>query len=189
MRSQPIRPDELTDGNRGLDARIRAVVERGLTAFTSLDQDGALIGPFSVFLHHPKFGDPLFGWSEALFTDSALKPRVREVVILTIGAKLQAAYELYAHSRVARSAGLPATTVADLTAGQRPSDLSREELVAHDIVTALHRGGPLPGDNYAEAVATFGEDGFAEMVNLTAHYVAISMLLNAYAVPVPADGI
>jgi 4-carboxymuconolactone decarboxylase len=189
MRIEPIRPDELTDDNRALEARIRAVVERGLTAFTSVDDNGALIGPFPAFLRHPKFGGPLFGWSEALFTDSALTPRVREVVILTIGARLNAAYELYSHARVAQAAGLPDTTVADLVAGHRPADLPREELVAHDVATALYRGGPLPGTTYTEALALFGKDGLAELVNLTAHYVAISMLLNAYDVPVPADGV
>ncbi|MCE7001964.1 carboxymuconolactone decarboxylase family protein [Kibdelosporangium philippinense] len=189
MRLEPIPADKLGEDNRALDARIRAVVDRGLPGFTSVDEDGALLGPFPAFLHFPKFGEPLFGWSEALFTDSALTPRVREVVILTIGARLNAAFELYAHSRVGRSVGLPATAVADLVVGQRPVELSREELVAHDVATALYQGRPLPGENYAEAVAAFGETGVAELVHLAAHYVAISMLLNAYTVPVPPDGI
>jgi 4-carboxymuconolactone decarboxylase len=49
---------------------------------------------------------------------------VRQVVILAVGAVWRSAYELYAHSAAARTAGLPDQVVRALTAGQRPGELS-----------------------------------------------------------------
>ncbi|MET7337715.1 hypothetical protein [Nonomuraea sp. NPDC005650] len=48
-------------------------------------------------------------------------------------------------------------------------------------------GAPLPGALYRSAVGCFGEFGTAELVFLIAQYAAVSMVLNAYDVPLPPD--
>ncbi|MFI9837464.1 hypothetical protein ACIHFD_10545 [Nonomuraea sp. NPDC051941] len=95
--------------------------------------------------------------------------------------------ELYSHSRIAVETGLPDGVVAGLVAGQRPPELTREESVAHDVAARLNAGAPLPGALYRSAVSAFGESGTAELVFLIAQYAAISMVLNAYDVPLPPD--
>jgi 4-carboxymuconolactone decarboxylase len=56
--------------------------------------------------------------------NTSLTPQVRQVVILAVGAVWRSAYELYVHSAVARSIGLPDQVVRALTAGQMPGDVA-----------------------------------------------------------------
>ena len=65
---------------------------------------------------------------------------MREVAILVTGAQFRSAYEIYAHVLVAEARGLPDDKIATIVAGQRPSDLSREEAVAYDVTAALVSG-------------------------------------------------
>ncbi|WP_146607516.1 carboxymuconolactone decarboxylase family protein [Spongiactinospora gelatinilytica] len=187
MRMPPISPNELSDEQRPFDEHVRQVMGGLRTPFTSTDESGALIGPFPVMLRFPGLARPLLEWFTTVTSGSVLSPRVREVAILTTGSRYGAAYELYSHSRIAAKIGLPDGVVAGLTAGQRPAGLTPEESVAHDVAAHLYTGAPLPGALYRSAVACFGECGTAELVFLIAQYAAISMVLNAYDVPLPPD--
>ena len=75
--------------------------------------------------------------------------------------------------------------IATITAGQRPADLSREEGIAYDVAACLSNGGQLHDTTYKAAVEAFGKDGTAELSYLIGCYCMISVLLNAYDVPVP----
>ncbi|MEV4083519.1 hypothetical protein AB0J43_24955 [Nonomuraea fuscirosea] len=187
MRVPPITPSELSDEQRPLDEHVRRMLRELRAPFTSTDENGALIGPFPVMLRFPGLARPLLEWFTTVTDGSVLPARVREVAVLTTGSRHGAAYELYSHSRVAAAVGLPDDVVADLVAGRRPAGLSREEAVAYDVAAGLHDGGPLPAALYRAAVGAFGETGMAELVFLIAQYAGISLLLNAYDVPVPSD--
>jgi hypothetical protein len=54
-------------------------------------------------------------------------------------------------------------------------------LVAH--ASALVSGGVLPELTYKQAVATFGEEGTAEFINLVGLYCMVSVTLNGFDVP------
>jgi 4-carboxymuconolactone decarboxylase len=56
-------------------------------------------------------------------------------------------------------------------------------LVAH--ASALVSGGVLPELTYKQAVATFGEEGTAEFINLVGLYCMVSVTLNGFDVPTP----
>ncbi|MTD53257.1 carboxymuconolactone decarboxylase family protein [Amycolatopsis pithecellobii] len=187
VRIKPISPDQLSAEQQQLDEQIRRMLGGLRTPFTTIDENGALVGPFPVMLHFPELARPLLDWSTAVTTVSVLPVRVREVAILTTGARYGAGYELYSHSRIARAAGLSGTVVAALVAGQRPAELTPEEAVAHDVAARLYTGGPMPGALYRAAVRSFGESGTAELVFLIAQYAGISLVLNAYDVPAPPD--
>jgi 4-carboxymuconolactone decarboxylase len=88
---------------------------------------------------------------------------------------------------VAEARGLPDDKIATIVAGQRPSDLSREEAVAYDVAAALVSGGLLPELTCRRAVTLFSENGTAELINLTGLYCAVSVTLNGFDVPVPDD--
>ncbi|MEV0210675.1 carboxymuconolactone decarboxylase family protein [Streptomyces sp. NPDC050788] len=187
MRITPIRPTDLTHEQRALDDQARNIMDGMKAPFTSTDEDDALIGPFPVMLRFADHARPLLEWFTSVSNESQLAPRVREVAILTIGARFGAGYELYSHSRIALSIGMSDGVVAALAAGQRPPELTPEELVAHDVAACLYAGAPLPGVLYRRALASFGDEGTAELVFLTAQYACISMVLNAYDVPLPPD--
>jgi alkylhydroperoxidase family enzyme len=187
VRVTPIKPSDLTGEQHELDHHARKIMGGMKVPFTATDGDGALIGPFPVMLRFPGQARPLLEWFTSVSNESRLAPRVREVAVLTVGARFGAAYELYAHSRIALSLGLPEAVVAALAAGQRPPELTPEELVAHDVAACLYAGAALPGVLYRRALASFGDEGTAELVFLTAQYACISMVLNAYDIPLPPD--
>jgi alkylhydroperoxidase family enzyme len=187
VRMPPIKPGDLSDEQRSLDQHVRGMLAGLHPPFTTMDDSGALIGPFPAMLRFPELAKPLLEWFTSVTGGSVLPTRAREVAILTIGARYGAAYELYSHSRIALAVGLPGNVVATLVAGRCPTDLTPEETVAHDVAARLHTGGPIPGALYRAAVDSFGELGTAELVFLVAQYASISMVLNAYDVPTPID--
>jgi 4-carboxymuconolactone decarboxylase len=80
--------------------------------FQSKTEDGRLIGPFNSVLFSPEMSSVFLAWQVAEEKHTLLDPRVRQVVILAVGAVWKVDYELYAHSAVARKAGLHDNTIA-----------------------------------------------------------------------------
>jgi 4-carboxymuconolactone decarboxylase len=90
----------------------------------------------------------------------------------------RAAYEIYAHVRVAELGGLSDDKLATIVAGQRPADLSREEAIAYDVSSSLVSGGVLPALTYEQSLRTFGDQGTAELISLVGLYCMVAVLLN-----------
>jgi 4-carboxymuconolactone decarboxylase len=103
------------------------------------------------------------------------------------GAHFRSAYEIYAHVLVAEARGLPEEKISTIVAGQRPSDLTREEAVAYDVASTLVAGRLLLELTYRQAVGLFSENGTAELINLIGLYCAVSITLNGFDVPVPDE--
>lgn len=189
MRLPLLAPTDLTAEQQSLHRLFETMVATDEFAGMTVQQaDGAFIGPFGVLLHFPAAGTALARYAGAVSAAlTPLPPSVRQVVILTVGGRLNAAYELYAHTIAGRRAGLRDDQIATLCAGGRPADLTTEENLAADVACALLRGGPLPGSVYRAVVDTLGQDSLDAMVLLVTQYLAICTLLNAYDVPVPAE--
>jgi alkylhydroperoxidase family enzyme len=170
---------------RVLCTDMRTGIETNFKGFIAIDETGALIGPWNPWLRFPKFGGPIWELVKALSASPKLPRPVREIAILATGAKFRSAYEIYAHVLVAELRGLPDDKIATIVAGQRPSELTREEAVAYDVASALVSGGVLPELNYRRSIAAFGEEGTAEFINLVGLYCMVSVTLNGFDVPVP----
>lgn len=184
MRLPLIHPGELTAEQRPLyesfDKMTQAEEYRG---FEVKDAQGAFIGPWGVLLNFPDLAAPLARFVNLAQRLPGLSERARQVVILTIGGRFNVAYELYAHTSLAARAGLRPDQIAALSAGARPADLSRDELLAADVAAALTQAGAVPGPLYETAVAALGRAGYDAVVFIVIHYLALGVLLNAYDVP------
>jgi 4-carboxymuconolactone decarboxylase len=185
MRLPLFSPSDLSPEQRPLYEDMRKGIETNFKGFTAINSDGALIGPWNSWLHFSKFGRPIWELVKALSTSPTLPRPVREVAILVTGAHFHSAYELYAHVIIAETRGLSDEKISTIVAGQRPADLTREEAVAYDVASALVSGSVLPELVYRQAVATFGENGTAELINLVGLYCLVSVTLNGFDVPVP----
>ena len=124
-RLTPIPPDHLTPEQRALYDRNRQQIAHGFTAFTTTRDDGALLGPWGVFLHEPAVGQAHYDQIAAVTALKRLPEPAKQVAILVVGARYRAAYELYAPAATAASGGMDPTKIATIAAGQRPTDLSR----------------------------------------------------------------
>ncbi|MGI4884862.1 MAG: carboxymuconolactone decarboxylase family protein [Janthinobacterium lividum] len=156
------------------------------SGFQAATADGRVIGPFNAMLRSPRISQAMLALTNAEGEFTALSERVRQVVILTVGALWRADYELYAHAAVGAQAGFDAATVGALVAGQKPAALAADESLAYDIAHSLTATHQLAPALYAQAVATFGEKGVVDLIYLAGHYMIISGLLNTFAVPAPA---
>lgn len=185
MRLPLLPPEQIAPEQKALYEDMRHGIETNFKGFQAIAADGTLIGPWNPWLRFPKFGGPTWELVKALSSSPTLPKHVREVAILVTGAHFHAAYELYAHVLVAEARGLPDEKIATIVAGQRPVDLTREEAVTYDTASALVRGSTLPALVYKQAIATFGEEGTAELINLVGLYCLVSVILNGFDVPVP----
>jgi 4-carboxymuconolactone decarboxylase len=185
LRLPPLPPDDLDTTQRAFHDQSVAFIKAAFSGFQTQRDDGALLGPWTVWVRHPAIGEAAQALVAAIAALNALPKRVHEIVILAVGAHFDAAYELYAHCAVAQKAGLSDRQIAALVVGEKPDGLSDEEAIAFDCARVLARGGVLPGFLYAAAEKAFGEKGVAQLTYLAGTYAFVSMTLNAYDVPAP----
>lgn len=136
-------------------------------------------------LQSPVIAGSFLRFQAAEQENTSLTPQVRQVVVLAVGAVWRSAYELYAHSAVARSVGLPDQVVRALAAGQMPGELSAAEQAAwqftHQLTTQRHVDQPI----YDQAHAVFGAQGITDMLFLIGAYQAVCGILSAFEIPAP----
>jgi hypothetical protein len=185
MRLPLIPPSDLTPDQRALYDDMRRGIASTFNVFKTISDDGALMGPWNPWLHEPEIGKAIWDLTLAMTAKASLPDNIRQLVILVVGARFDAAYEIYAHIAVAEHEGVSEARLGSLVANVKPGDLSAEESVAFDVAYKLVRGGTLPEPLYGLAVQTFGQHGANEMFYLVGLYSLVSVTLNAYNVPVP----
>jgi len=185
MRLPLIAPADLTAEQKPLYESMRKGIASNFNAFKVEREDGALMGPWNPWLHEPAIGKAIWDFTLAMTANATLADNVRQIAILVVGARFDAAYEIYAHIAVAEREGMKPERLATLVADLKPNDLSADESVAFDVAYALVRGGTLPEPLYRLAVARFGQHGANELIYLVGLYALLSTTLNGFNVPVP----
>ena len=156
------------------------------SGFAAEGPEGVLFGPFNALVYSPELGAAQLNYLRTEREATSLDARVREVVILTVGAAFASQYELYAHRAVGEKAGLAAADIDALATGGQPPSLRPEELLAHRFVRATVVDHQVSPELFAQAKAAFGHKGLVDMLHLAGLYTTIALLLNAFEVPVPA---
>jgi 4-carboxymuconolactone decarboxylase len=161
--------NRLNDGRRGKSSEI-------------LTPEGGLVGPANAMLYDPKVGSALAALAEALRFESPLDSRIREAVILVVGAHWQSNFEFSMHSAIARQVGLSDEAITELRDGQIPDSLSEEARAACAFASELLRTSEVSDETYAEAVSALGENSLVEITFLIGYYCLISLTLNAFRI-------
>jgi 4-carboxymuconolactone decarboxylase len=179
--------DTLDDEQRELvDYLMRTFVPwANTTGFHSRTPDGTFIGPFNALLRSPAVAGAFLRFQTSEQHHTSLSDRVRQVVILAVGAVWAADYELYAHSAVARYRGIPDDTVRSLAAGTAPDTLSDDEKLAYRFTRQLSMSHHVDNATFADTRKAFGDRGIVDMVLLAGAYHSVCGLLNAFEVPAP----
>ena len=180
-------PSELSpDQKRTYDVIDTEMVPWAESAgFQSKTDDGRLIGPFNSVLYSPKISAAFLALQAAEQKNTTLDDRVRQVVILTVGAVWGCDYERYAHAAVARKAGIPDAAIAALAAGDPADGLSGKERLAQRFTYEITANHEIDDALYDEAQAAFGPRGLVDMLYLAGCYDTISSLLNTFKAPAP----
>src|SRR6202790_4282639 len=158
MRLPLIPPTELTPEQRGLYEDMRKGISSNFNAFKAVRKDGALMGPWNPWLHEPGIGKAIWNLTLAMTANASLPDNGPQIVILVVGPRFDAAYEIYAHIAVAEHEGMKPERQAALVADLKPNDLAPDENLAFDVAYKLVRGGTLPGPLYRLAGRTFRPD-------------------------------
>jgi 4-carboxymuconolactone decarboxylase len=182
-----LRPELMSDEQKQAYERIHENVAPGAAkaGFQAMSDDGGIIGPYNSQLLSPGTALGYLDMVDAEAKNSSLSKRVREVVILSVGAVWKSGYEIYAHSAIGRTVGLSEMDVEALAAGDLPAGLAEEEKIAQRYARQLALEHRVDGGLYAEAEQTFGLRGLADMVYLIGIYQIVCAFLNAFEVPVP----
>jgi 4-carboxymuconolactone decarboxylase len=187
MRLAFVPPSKLTSEQLPLYEDMKACISAKYGAFTTMRDDGMILGPWSAWPHDPKFGAAIWSVTKAMTSFRHLPEVSPRIVILVVGARFLAAYEIYAHSAVAGGVGVAKDQIATIAAGKRPADLSEEAQVAHDVAANLLNGGVLAEAAYRRAIGLFRQLAVAELIYLIGHCRFVSMTLNGFDISVP-DG-
>jgi 4-carboxymuconolactone decarboxylase len=153
--------------------------------FQSKTEDGRLIGPFNPILFSPNISSSFLDLHDAEEKHTSLDERVRQVVILAVGAVWKSDYELYAHSAAARKAGLSENAIRTLATGGLPDDLSDQEKVAQRYAQQLSAEHRVDAALYRGVVDAFGEQGVVDLAYLIGIYHITCGLLNSFEIPAP----
>lgn len=162
---------------------VAYATEIGVQATT---EDGRLIGPFNAFLLHPEVTEKLSEFQAAEATHTTLSPRVREVVIIVVGAVWRAEYELYAQINVARKTGLSDHAICTLAEGGIPDDLNDQEKIAARLAHQLATRHRVDDELYRQAEQAFGATGLFDIAAVMGVYHTVCSMLALFEVPAPS---
>ena len=144
-------------------------------------------GPFAAWLHSPGFADRAQALGKFVRFDSALPPRLSELVILIVGRHWGADFEWHAHAPIALAAGLPAPLIEAIRTGSPLPPCAADETAvaafATELLATRHVGQP----TYDAAAALLDERQLTDLVGIIGYYCLICMTLNAFEIPTP-DG-
>jgi 4-carboxymuconolactone decarboxylase len=152
-------------------------------AFTVVAAQRGRVGNlFRAMVHSPELAGRVGQVGAYLRYDASLPDRLRESVILAVSRHWHAEYERQQHEVIARGFGLSDAAMADLRAGQVPTDVSPLEGAAVRYAQALLRDGQGTADLLQPLVGELGERGLVELHILVGYYSMIGLFLNGLQV-------
>ena len=183
-----LRPEDLSPDQASLYDLIMKQFVPALNAgdLQSNTSDGRLIGIFHPLLYSPEMSSAFLAFQLAEAKSTSLDARVRQVVILAVGAVWKAPYEIYAHAAVARKLGFSEEEISKLSVGESPESLSDAERIAQQYASQLTASHVIDDDLFAAAKKTFGQKGLVDMAQLIGAYHLVCAILNSFAIPAPS---
>ncbi len=155
-------------------------------AIQSGPRGGGLRGPFNALLRAPELCDLVQRVGAYVRYGSSIPQDLNELAICMAGRKWTAQYEFYAHRKLGIAAGLSPAILDAVAAGTTPTNMSADETIVYNFVTALLTDGSVPDAQYQPALARFGENGVMDLVGAVGYYSVVSMVLNVADVQLPA---
>jgi len=181
-------PGDLSDGQQKelyQRMRTRQVPWSDRHNIKSMTDDDRLIGPYNPLLYSPGVAAGFLDFEGAEDRSTSLDEPIRQVVILSVGAVWKSAYEIYAHSAIARQAGLSQDTIWALQNGVPAQDLTDKEQLAQTYTLRLTSQHSVDAALYERAEQAFGRQGLVDIALLIGRYLTICTLLNGFGIPRP----
>ncbi len=146
---------------------------------------GSVRGPFQTWMRNPEMADAAQKLGTYFRFNTGLPRDQAEIAILITGAHYRAEFEFWAHSELAREAGVPEAVIEAIRSGETPALETEAARVVHDTARALNTRHRLTDAEYQMAVDVLGEQGLVDVIGLCGYYAMVSLTLNVAEVPVP----
>jgi 4-carboxymuconolactone decarboxylase len=169
----PIPADRLTPAQRAAAEEITA------------GRRGGVVGPFAAALRSPECMRRLQHFGAYLRYDSAIPPRLREIVILLTARRWRQDYEWATHEPLARQAGVLPATIDAIRTGAVPAGPTADEAVVFELCAVLFDDGRVPDALYARALAALGEPGLIDVICAVGYYSTLAMIMNVVRTALP----
>jgi 4-carboxymuconolactone decarboxylase len=146
-----------------------------------------MAGPFAIYLHAPAFGERAQQLGGHLRFNTSLPPRLSEFAILLSAAHWKAQYEWAMHAPMAERQGVKPQTIRDIRTGRAPKSARPDERAIYALVKELYAKKRVSGATFNRVKKLLGAAGSVELIGLLGYYAMVSMTLNAFMAPLPAD--
>lgn len=146
-----------------------------------------MAGPFQAWLRSPELADRLQRVGEYVRFHTSIPHRLNELAILINAREWDAAFEWYAHYKIAMQAGLSPSIADAINARRRPEGMSADEALIYDFCTELYKNHAVSDATFNAVKERFGEQGVVDLLGVNGYYAAVSMTLNVAEVPAPDD--
>jgi 4-carboxymuconolactone decarboxylase len=148
---------------------------------------GGARGPFNALLRSPELADHVQKLGAYVRFKTSLPQKLNELAILVTARYWTAQFEWYAHAQLAEKAGLSVDVISELSRGERPKNLSKEETAIYNFTKELHEKKEVSDATFAAVKDLFGERGVMDLIGACGYYTLVSMVLNVERQPLP-DG-
>lgn len=148
-------------------------------------QPGKRINIYSATANNPEILAGLRTYLGAMWEESGLSDRQREIIILTTAAEIGSAYEWHQHESIGQSAGLSDDEIAAIARDDQvvfPSD--------DRVLIAYTRGvirGRVTDELHEETVQILGESAAVGAAATASGYLALGRMIDAFDVELEAN--
>ncbi|WP_343941200.1 carboxymuconolactone decarboxylase family protein [Pseudonocardia zijingensis] len=148
---------------------------------------GGLAGPPATWVLSPPLARVFRSAARALRFELQLSDRSREIALLLHAFHRDSAFEIHAHRRAGRAAGLAEEEIEGLATRSAPAFRSEEERAVFTVTLALLDRQTLDDGEYADAVGVLGEQTLFELVSLVGFYDLVATQLAVFEVEPPVN--
>lgn len=144
-------------------------------------------GPVAISLYSPKVAEAIQMLNQYLRFHGLLKPRDYEVAVMVAAREFDQQYEWSGHEMGARAAKVPEAVIDTIKYNKAVAGLSDRDTLLITFARTLFHQHKLDSDLYAQAVATFGQQGTLELATIIGDYAMAAIMLNATDQHVPPN--
>jgi len=165
----------------------QATLPSDQSRFRYLLPNQAFIGAVQPIIYTPTLAQPLQMLGQQLSLLQGLPEVARETAILTTSTLYRSPYIQYAHTVLAKNAGLTDAQIALIKEGVRPKSLDDASSITYDITIEIHnRNFPLSEELWLEGVRALGREGVLSLLHYIGHFSHLSIVLNGCGIEAPS---
>jgi 4-carboxymuconolactone decarboxylase len=149
--------------------------------------DGTVRNIFLTLAHHPLLLKRFNAFTGTFIAFGLLPADERELVVLRVGARLDAPYELGQHFPIARDSGLSDEVIEAVLAAEPGAALSADQRALIDFTDGLIDRGDVDEDIWSALAARYDDAQLVELLCLVGTYRMVADFLNVAGVELEDD--